>query len=105
MHKYLDMTEKETGLTLTVIPGMEADLAECADIFDALEYQMGNGWERVLPEEVGALTDALIITKEAERDDRGNLIKCGRVYADMNYQVADLLETLQTKGQAFMVRG
>jgi hypothetical protein len=58
-----------------------------------LEDHMGGEWEFVLPEEVGALTDATIISKEAERDDNGELFKIGRVYAHMNYQVEDPIET------------
>lgn len=44
-----------------------------------------NGYEFVRPEEVGAMTDATIISDECDRNDHGDLTKCGRVYSNINY--------------------
>lgn len=52
---------------------------------DLIEYQICNGWEYIRPEEVGALTDATIISDDCERDDHGDLVKCGRVYSNIDY--------------------
>ena len=52
---------------------------------DLLEYQLCNGWEVVSPEECGAMTDALIISDDVERDEDGKIIRFGRVYSDINY--------------------
>jgi len=45
-------------------------------------------WEELQPEEIGALTQALIITDCASRDDYGELVEVGNVYSDINtYQI------------------
>jgi hypothetical protein len=84
--------------------GCRVAIRDCRDIWDILEYQMGNGWERVGPEEVGALTDGPIITQEAHRDDEGKLIRCGRVYWFDSYAVVDEVEHLGS-GKALIFRG
>lgn len=52
---------------------------------DLIEYQLCNGWEWISPEECGALTDALIVTDAAERDEDGEIVRLGRVYTNINY--------------------
>lgn len=68
--------------------------------FNLIEYQLGNGWETIAPEEIGALTDAIIISDECERDDHGDLIKCGRVYSNIDYyQVESDIDRLLRNGE------
>ena len=64
-----------------------------ADEADMLEWHISNGWDYVQPEEIGALTDATIISRDVERDDNGDLVRVGRVYAHMNYAVEDPIKT------------
>lgn len=67
---------------------------------DLLEWHLGNGWERLAPEEIGALTSCeVILSEEADRDDHGNLTKVGRVYWHPNYMVEDLIDTILEKGE------
>lgn len=106
-------------LTLTKLPSGDLRLALTADdeerddirqtvdqhgirwaLIDLLEGHLSNGWEIIEPEEVGALTDALILTDEAERDDYGDLTALGRVYWNPNYQIQDDVEELLTTGAA-----
>ena len=53
--------------------------------FDLAEDFLANGWETIRPEEVGALTDATIISDDCERNDAGDIVKIGRVWWDANY--------------------
>lgn len=98
LRKLLELTETHNSLELRPIPGCESDLAECSDIVEALEHQLSNGWEVVRPEECGALTDGLIITRDCERNDHGELTRLGRVYWDCDYQVTNALERVIEKG-------
>ena len=54
---------------------------------DLLEDHLGNGWEWVQPEELGALTSAPILSEDCRRDDEGWLIEVGAVYWFPNYQI------------------
>jgi len=59
-----------------------------------------SNWEEIRPEEIGALTDATILSDECERDDHGNLVKCGRVYSNIDYyQVEDDVDRLLRTGK------
>ena len=65
---------------------------------DMLEYAMGNGWDHVPPEDIGALTDATIISADGFLGDDGKWYphpdaKPCEVFAHMNYAVEDPIET------------
>jgi len=63
-----------------------------------LDDHLQNGWEEIKPEEIGALTSALLISDEAERSDEGELTKVGRLYWNERYQVDDEIEELRQRG-------
>ena len=69
---------------------------------ELIEYQLSNGWELIRPEEVGALTSSVILMDDADRDDTGALVRCGRVYWHPNYAVEDPIESLRTTGRFLM---
>ena len=62
-----------------------------------LEDHLGNGWELVPPEDIGALTSAPILSDEIERDDDGEITEVGRVYWYPDYQVRDEIEVLRER--------
>jgi hypothetical protein len=62
-----------------------------------LEDHLGNGWEMVPPEDIGALTSAPILSDEVERDQEGGIADVGRVYWYPEYQVCDEIEELRRK--------
>lgn len=62
------------------------------------------GWEVLQPEEVGALTEGTIITREAVRNDFGDLKKVGRVYWHERYQIEDPIE-VWAKGKDVFFQG
>jgi hypothetical protein len=66
---------------------------------ELLEYQLCNGWDWVRPEEIGALTNAPILSEEVDRDDQGDLKSVGRVYWFPDYMVTDEIEELQKTGK------
>lgn len=67
---------------------------------ELIEYQLCNGWHRIAPEEIGALTDATIITDDVERDEHGKMVRCGRVYSNINYyQIESDVERLLRNGE------
>ena len=67
------------------------------------EYFKRN-WDQIKPEEIGALTSALIISDETHRDSAGKLVRVGRVYWNPQYQVEDEIEELRHAG-AVIFRG
>ncbi len=65
---------------------------------DLFEWQTCNGWEWIAPEEIGALTDAPILSDDAARDDEGRLTNIGRVFWFPNCQVESAVQTLRERG-------
>jgi hypothetical protein len=106
--KLVDLIETPTSLRIVARDDARDDLAcivdDGGDLLEALEWQLCNGWEVVRPEECGALTDGLIMTADAERDDHGKLTRLGVVYWDSDYQVQDALEVLSTRGEVCLSR-
>lgn len=58
-----------------------------------IEDQLANGWKIVSPEEIGALTSALIITNDYQKDDHGTLTDIGDAWSNIAfYQVRSELQ-------------
>lgn len=55
---------------------------------------LANGWETIPPEDVGAMTDATIISDECERSDTGEVERVGRAWWDANYAVRSTIGEL-----------
>lgn len=70
--------------------------------FDLTEGILCEEWEHIRPEECGAMTDGIIISDEAERDDQGNLTKLGRVYWYPNYQIRAEIDDLWEDGECIL---
>jgi len=73
-------------------------------LHDMLEDFLGNGWLQVEPVDVGALTDAYMLSDDGTVPDEGGWKPVGegaRVYAHMNYQVEDPIETFAKGGVVF----
>jgi hypothetical protein len=65
-----------------------------AMLCDLLEEPLCNGWQWILPEWIGALTDAPIISNDAEINDEGDLVWIDNVWGYMDYMVFDPIEEL-----------
>lgn len=69
-------------------------------MFEALlEEFFSNGWAYVYPEEIGALTNADIITDSATYSNDGELISVGYVYYDPDYQIYSTIDELRKSGK------
>jgi hypothetical protein len=73
-------------------------------LMEMLEQALGNGWSYVRPEDIGALTDAPILSQDGFTGDDGKWyphprVKRAKVYAHMNYAVEDPIE-MWAKGKS-----
>jgi hypothetical protein len=99
--QFLRMTvtaEGKAELQARVDDGESIDADQC--LHDLLEDHTSNGWDWVRPEEIGALTDAPIISDNVERDDHGDITTVASVYAFMDYQVRSVASDLLNYGYA-----
>ena len=55
-------------------------------------------WTEILPEEIGALTSATILSDEAVRDQAGKLISVARVYWHERYQIECPIQRMAETG-------
>ncbi len=62
-----------------------------------LEDHLCGVWEEVLPEEIGALTAAMLFTDDVQRDDDGRITRIGRVYWNPCYAVSDEIRELRER--------
>lgn len=99
----VELIKHEASLEI-VVDDMEA-VRDARDIYEVLEWHLCNGWEIIRPEEVGALTDGMLLTDDFLRNDQGTLLEIGDIFWDSNYQVSDALEALRTEGKVTFVKG
>ena len=107
--RYVEFRKKNVNLAITLTPAGRDFIAEavaegkniCSDAFmdDLFEHPLCNGWNRVKPEELAALTSSPIVTDDFQRDNHGKLVKVGRVYWFPNYQIESPVETLRDAGE------
>jgi hypothetical protein len=69
-----------------------------ATLYDLLEDHLCNGWEWILPEELGALTSAPILSDDCRRDDQGRLIEVRPVFWFPSYQILSPVNQLLNAG-------
>lgn len=67
-------------------------------LWNFLEEFFCNGWEWIHPEEIGALTDAPIISYDVTRDEDNNITEIGDVWAYADYMLFNPLEKLFENG-------
>lgn len=104
--RYVDLEILENG-NLRVTP-TERAIAEKDSIlamdqknaeYTLLEYQCCNGWTIIQPEEIGALTDAMLLTDEYTIGD-DNTVFVGRAWSDIDfYQIRSWIEEMYEKGE------
>ena len=68
-----------------------------AAIRELLEDHLSGVWEEILPEEIGALTSAMMLTDDVERDDEEQITRIGRVYFNPYYAVMDEIQELRER--------
>lgn len=73
--------------------------------YDVLEGMFANSQlDTVRPEEVGALTDGLLIG-DVDRDDQGNITEVHNIYWDRNYETRSFVQDLADKGEVQLPSG
>jgi hypothetical protein len=96
--KYTEFEKQANGnIRIALLPEARDDVQEIASkeltadskLAQVIEWQLSNGWSMVQPEDVGALTDAPILTEEIDTDTQGNVLKVGTVYWYPQYDVSD----------------
>jgi hypothetical protein len=71
------------------------------NLWELLEEHLTNGWDWINPEDVGALTEAPILSDTADYDDNGNLVDIKRCWGYMDYMIYNPIEQLLKNGKIF----
>lgn len=100
-HDDLVITNPEPGTDWDHLESLPHDEA----LIELLEYQLANGFDVIRPEEIAALTDALIIGWDVNRDDQGNYIDAGAIFWHEDYQVQDAIKELKSGNAVIFLRG
>ena len=112
--KYTEFEKQANGnLRIVLLPAARADVEEIASqemdadsrLAETIEWQLSNGWSLLRPEDIGALTEAPILSEEVDYDDQGNVDRVGTVYWYPQYDVFDPIGQLLTNGSVEFVRG
>ena len=110
--KYTEFEKQARGLRIILLPEARedvqaiaaADLDADSKLGEMIEWQLGNGWSWVRPEDIGALTDAPILSDDIEYDDHGGVVSVGVVYWYPHYDVSDPVAQLLANGYVDFVR-
>ena len=74
-----------------------------ADLLETANY-IGNGWEELQPEDIGALTEAPIIAEDVSRNEDTNEIEnIGSIWWFPDYMIKDWIEILYNNGKVEFV--
>ena len=95
------------NLRIQLLPEHRQDVQEIQDneewgitikFLEVIEYQLCNGWREVRPEEIGALTDAPILTDDWDENDMGELTRIDNVWWLPEYAVVDEVQKILDQG-------
>ena len=93
---YLDFKKENGNLHMIPTPEGVEFAKECLagedtgsdnDILEMFEDHLTYAWELVLPEDINALTDSIILSDEVTRDGMDDIIKIEYVYWNPNYML------------------
>ncbi len=92
---YVDLIKGQRNLTIrltesgrhAVTEWRSDGKADVEIIADLLEHHFGNGWTYIRPSDIGAITEAMIISDDVEYDNDGALVRVGRVFWNPGYAV------------------
>jgi len=74
-------------------------------LIELLEYQLANGFDVIRPKEIAALTDALIIGWDVNRDNQGVYQDAGAIFWHEDYQVQNAIKELKKGNAVIFPRG
>lgn len=106
--KYTEFDKQANGnLRITLLEEARDDVQEIAasqeldadnKLAQVIEWQLSNGWSMLRPEDVGALTDAPILSEDVDTDAQGKVRSVGTVYWYPSYDVRDPVAQLLQNG-------
>jgi len=73
--------------------------------YNIIDYHLCNGWTRLYPEDVGALTESPILSQDVSYNDNGDIETVGDIFWYPNYQVENLAEKLLENGYLIFSKG
>lgn len=105
----VELIEKENGLLIRLTDKEELEnLFEKEELghgvvtaYDVISDYIGNGWDEILPEKIGAITEAPIIGRDVVWDDEGDVENAEAIYWYPNYQIEDPFRVLLETGEVF----
>lgn len=112
--KYTEFEKQTNGkLRIVLLDEERASVQEIAakeitadsKLAETIEWQLCNGWSMLRPEDIGALTEAPILSEEADFDNQGVAHNVGTVYWYPQYDVSDPVEKLLANGYVDFERG
>jgi len=106
MLSYVTFEKAPTELKITLTPEGREHIADHRDdegdertFYDLIESHLCNGWTLVNPQDIGALTEAVILSDDVEIADDGRIVHVGSVYANIhNYQITSPVDALLADG-------
>src|SRR5579859_839485 len=96
--KYAEFDKQPNGtLRITLLEDERGSVEEIAaqeitadsKLAQVIEWQLGNGWSFVRPEDIASLTDAPILTEDIETDNQGTVLWVGTVYWYQQYETSN----------------
>ena len=106
--KYVEFdTQLNGNLHITLLPEAREDVQEIASsqeltadnkLAEVIEWHLGEGWSFISPEDIGALTDAPILSDDIDYDEYGKVRHVGAVYWYSEYEVKDPVAQLLENG-------
>ena len=106
--KYVELDKQVNGdLRITLLPEAREDVQEIAaseqssadaKLAEIIEWHLGEGWSFVPPEDIGALTEAPILSDDIDLDEQGKVQHVGVVYWFPGYEVKDPIAQLLEDG-------
>ena len=104
----VELKEFKHGLLITLTDKEELEdklnedrIFSAVDMLDSARY-LGNGWDELAPEQIGALTNAPIIGHNINWGDNGiELNEDSLIYWYPNYMIEDPFRVLLEKGEVF----
>jgi hypothetical protein len=78
---------------------LSQDKGDYNTFYELLEEHLTNGLEWINPDDLGAMTDAPILSDVVERDEDNKITSCDYVWWYPNYQVSSPLDELKENGR------
>lgn len=112
---YIEIEKGEDGITMKLTEAGREELRDLrteegewakgtdAILLDLLEDHLANGLDVIQPEEIGALTSALILSDTVVRNDNGEIVSVETVYWFPDYAIRSEVNDLWDDGEVIFL--